>query len=74
MIVVAALLLWKILAVAPVRNCLIFSTVYIVAETGGLLQLENPVGVVAMYGAVMLSVCGVVFAAFTRLAWARGDP
>ena len=33
-VVAAALLLWKILAANPVRNCLIFSTVYIVAEVG----------------------------------------
>ncbi len=72
-VVVAALLLWKILAANPVRNCLIFSSVYIVAEAAGLLQVGNPVSVVAMYGAVMAITCGVVFTAFTRLVWTRGQ-
>ncbi len=57
-IVLVALLLWKMLAANPARNCLIFSTVYIVAEAGGLLQLGNPVGVVAMYGVVWLACVG----------------
>jgi hypothetical protein len=71
-VVAAALLLWKILAANPVRNCLIFSSVYIVAEAAGLLQMGNPVSVVAMYGAVMAIACGLVFTAFTRLVWTRG--
>jgi hypothetical protein len=71
-VVAAALLLWKILSANPVRNCLIFSTVYIVAEVGGLLQIGNSVSVAARYGAVIAIPCGLVFTVFARLLWARG--
>ena len=71
-VVAAALLLWKILAANPVRNCLIFSTVYILAEVGGLLQIGNSVSVAARYGAVIAIPCGLVFTVFARLLWARG--
>jgi len=68
-VLLAALALWKIMAANPLRNCLIFSAIYLAAETFGLSQLGNPPGVIAKYGAIIASVCVVVFVLFTRVMW-----
>jgi hypothetical protein len=70
-VILAAVLLWKILAANPLRNGLIFTGVYIAAESFGLMQLGNPLTVVASYALVMACVCGVVFTSFARLIWTR---
>jgi len=68
-VLLAALALWKIMAANPLRNCLIFSAIYLAAETFGLSQLGNPPGVIAKYGAIIATVCVVVFVVFTRVMW-----
>jgi hypothetical protein len=70
-VVVAALLLWKILAANTLRNCLVFSFVYLASETFGLVALGNPISVVATYGVIIAGVCAVVFALFSKVAWAN---
>lgn len=70
-VLLAALLLWKVLAAAPLRNCLIFSAVYLAAESLGLAQLNNPPVVVLKYAAIITAVCVVVFVLFARLLWTR---
>jgi len=70
-VVLAALALWKIMAADPLRNCLIFSAIYLAAETFGLSQLGNPPGVIAKYGAIIATVCVVVFVLFTRGIWTK---
>jgi len=66
------LLLWKLFAANPLRNCLIFGGVYIAAEAFGLVQLSNPANVVATYVVIISAVCAVVFFLFARLIWSRG--
>lgn len=70
-VVLAALLLWKILAANPLRNCLIFGVVYLAAETYGVWQLGNPLSVVATYGMIIAGVCAVVFTLFAHFIWTR---
>ncbi len=70
-VLLAALALWKIMAADPLRNCLIFSAIYLAAETFGLSQLGNPPGVIAKYGAIIATVCVVVFVLFTRVIWTK---
>ena len=69
--ILAALLLWKLLAANPLRNCLIFSAVWVAAEASMLIPLGNPSGVVATYGLIIAGSCAVVFIFFARMYWAR---
>ena len=69
--ILAASLLWKLLAAKPLRNCLIFSAVWVAAEASMLIPLGNPSGVVATYALIIAGSCAVVFAFFARMFWAR---
>jgi hypothetical protein len=69
--ILAALLLWKLLAANPLRNCLIFSAVWVAAEASMLIPLGNPSGVVATYALIIAGSCAIVFVFFARMFWAR---
>ena len=69
--ILAALVLWKILAASPIRNGTIFSSVFVAVEVYELLQRGNPPLMIAGYAAIVLCVCAVVFITFARLFWSR---